>query len=181
MRNYIQTWWTKVNVFDSGHSLQWSIWLVAGTSAEVNSAVSLYISSGLPAGYTGEPQPAGTRFIEMNKKLVIDMLFTIGTGILNADPLSFIQNSATSPRDDPDWPSSDGPRTSTGKVPSAKGPKGHINLSLALYLTLLWQTYLSERKYSVANQVLTELNLWMNNKVTQAEVLDFLSKLPATQ
>ncbi len=120
---------------------------------------------------------------ELNKNTVAQILtlFTIGTGILNADPLSFIQNSATSPRDDPDWPSSDGPRTSTGKVPSAKGPKGHINLSLALYLTLLWQTYLSERKYSVANQVLTELNLWMNNKVTQAEVLDFLSKLPATQ
>ncbi len=64
---------------------------------------------------------------------------------------------------------------------TGKGPKGSEKLSLALYLTLLWQTYLAEHKYIVANQVLTELNLLQNGKVTTAQVLDFVSKLPATQ
>jgi len=68
-------------------------------------------------------------------------------------------------------------KPATGK----KGPKGKINLSLALYLTLLWQTYLAERKYIVANQVLTELNKYQNAQVTISQVLDFLSKLPPTQ
>src|SRR6266576_2453430 len=65
--------------------------------------------------------------------------------------------------------------------PRKLGPKGKINLDLALYLTLLWQTYLFEHKFIVANQVLSELNKFQMGKVTEAQVLDFLSKLPPTQ
>src|SRR6266550_1057699 len=80
-----------------------------------------------------------------------------------------------------DGPNDQGVQPKATPTVTGKGPKGHETLSLALYLTLLWQTYLAEHKYVVANQVLTELNLLQNGKVTTVQVLDFLSKLPPTQ
>jgi len=120
---------------------------------------------------------------ELNKNTVAQILTSaIPQGALN---YGFLQTS--SPQDK--WKSTDATFVVTdridGKAPAIvkpkPGPKGKINLSLVLYLTLLWQTYLAERKYIVANQVLTELNRFQNGQVTQAQVLDFLSKLPPTQ
>ncbi len=88
----------------------------------------------------------------------------------------------TSPKKQSTYPWDAKPKSgATGKAITGKGPKGHEKVTLALYLTLLWQTYIAERKYLVANQVLTELNKWQTGKVTEAQVLDFLSKLPPTQ
>jgi hypothetical protein len=59
--------------------------------------------------------------------------------------------------------------------------KSATTVSLAVYLSLLYQTYLAENKFSVANQVLTELNALNSGRLTESQVLDFLDKLPPTQ
>ncbi len=145
-----------------------------GTESEMVGELALLKASLEASGFfvTGQ-SVLGKKYFKLNKA---NFLALIGTspGQLWQFPNDQLEDSE-SPKHDPTWPSSD------GKASAKKGPKGKINLALALYLTLLWQTYLAERKYIVANQVLSELNAFQNGKVSQAQVLDFLSKLPPTQ
>src|SRR5205085_5770554 len=64
-------------------------------------------------------------------------------------------------------PRSSGENSLTEKKGFKKGPKGKITLAFPLYLTLLYQTYVSESKFGAADTVLELLALFEAGKISQ--------------
>src|SRR6266576_242857 len=194
MRNYCTCYFSRIDVFDfppNPPTLLQQGWYIGLTPEAAHDLAVANIDPASP--YIWTVTDLGRRYFLLNRELFIAIAQSnwfppiVGTntvGLLGGTFYAALTqfgvtegvDTTESPKKQEVYPFDGKPKQTI----AGKGPKGHIKESLILYLTLLWQTYRSEHKWIVANQVLTELNRFMDGKVTEAQVLDFLSKLPPT-